>query len=270
MFHLWMILSGLISFLLLAIYYRYHKIKDVKVLQSEGISHIKNLRSVLCLLQKHRGFSSTYIKGQPDVETQIDAIQTELNRILADVLRTNSNIMSNALWVSVNEHWQRLSHNYKHHSVENNVLQHNTMIQNLLYLIDDVAISHGLARLKLSNIDNIRLLWREWLSAIESMGQARAMGAVILAEGTCSIMSRNRMMYLHEKIIETTNIAWRGITVTDEQKRQVNRLIACIKIEIINASQTQSMSLASSEYFELCSAVIDSYYQRFDDSIAQL
>lgn len=270
MYQIWTMFAGFLTIILFYVYYKTHRVKDLRALQTEGLSHIRNFRVLLYLLQKHRGLSSTYISGQHTLKSSISSVQLEANKTIEDIVQTNNSILTNELWLSVYEHWQRLSQNYAKNTIENNVLQHNSMIQNLLYLVDDIAVSHQLTRLKLKNVDNIRLIWKEWLSAIECIGQARAMGSAILTDGTCSSVSRIRLSYLQQKITETTALAWRGIPVTEEQKGQVNRLIACIKIQIINASQTNTISLKSTDYFELCSKVIDIYYQRFDELVEQL
>lgn len=270
MFHLGMMLSAVVLVAVLIMFYKYHRIKDKRALQKEGLRHIKNMRLALYLLQKHRGLTTSYLTGQLGQSNAISAVQQEVNQIVEDILGKNKKIMSNELWLSVNEHWQRLSQNYVHLSVDNSILQHNSMIQNLLHLIDDIAFSHELTQLKLMDINNIRLVWKEWLLAIECIGQARAMGAAILTEGKSDSVSRIRLAYLQERITEITERAWRELPVTDEQKRQVNRLLACIKIEIINASQSNNITLTSADYFNFCTAVMDDYYQKFDDVIEQL
>jgi hypothetical protein len=270
MFHLGMMFSVLLLAILLGIFYKHHRKKDRYAIQKEGLKHIRNLRLSLYLLQKHRSLTTSHLAGQKDLKHSIEDVQHQVNQIVEDIQCTNKKILINELWISVSEHWLRLSQNYQHHSVDNNILQHNSMIQNLLHLIDDVAFSHELTQLKLIEISNLRLVWKEWLLAIECIGQARAMGSAILAEGSCDSVSRIRLAYLQEKIAEITERAWREIPTSDEQKKQVNRLLACIKIEIINASLSNSMTLTSADYITFCTAVMDDYYQQFDDVLEQL
>jgi hypothetical protein len=267
MMQLWGMLSVLFLVVILVAYFKFHKVKDRKDLQAKGINQLKELRLVLYFLQKHRGLSSQKIKGKTGLETSIIDIQTNTQKIITRIASTNGEIKANELWLSVTEHWGKLSINYANYSVDNNVSQHNSMIQNLLYLIDDIAVSHELSRLKLPDIEDIRLIWKEWLTAIECIGQARALGSVILAEGICSSVSRIRLSYLQEKITVTTQLAWKGVPASESQRSLIHCLLACIKIEIINASNSNSLSLDSSDYFIQCSEVMDVYYQEFDQVI---
>lgn len=270
MVQLWAMLSVVFLVMILVVYFKFHKVKDRKYIQTKGINQVKELRLVLYFLQKHRGLSSQKLKGKTGLENSIKDIQTNTQKVITRIASTNSEIMANELWLSVTEHWLKLSKNYVNYSVDNNVSQHNSMIQNLLYLIDDIAVSHELSRLKLPDIEDIRLIWKEWLTAIECIGQARALGSAILAEGTCGSVSRIRLSYLQEKITATTQLAWKGIPASESQKSLINSLLACIKIEIINASNSNNLSLDSSDYFTQCSEVMDVYYQEFDHVFDEL
>ncbi len=244
--------------------------RSIELKQQQGLAYIKNLRLILALLQKHRGLTSTYIKGEVSLKTSIMSLQHEANRRIKDFVLVSRGIQENELWLGILDHWSRLTKSYVSNNVENNLTQHNAMIQNMLYLIDDMAVSHEVTRLKINRIGNIRLVWKELLTAIECLGQARAMGSAILAEGTCSSVSRIRLAYLQQKISATADNAWRGIPFTEAQKRQLDKVVHCIKNEIIGSSNTHKTTLGSKDYFNMCSEVMDNYYQHFDNLFEQL
>lgn len=270
MMQLWIVILAITTVFGLFAAHKYHRKNTRKTMQVNGLKHIKNLRLVLSLLQKHRGLTSTFIKGDKSQLAVIQSTQQETNKTIQRILQTNQTILTNELWLSIMDHWKRLSENYVANNVDNNALQHNSLIQNMLYLIDDIAISHEVTQLKLQQVDNIRLIWKEWLTAIECIGQARAMGAAILAQGSCDSVARIRMAYLQDKINETSDKAWRGIPASDDQKKQVLKVVDCIKFDIIEPSIANNLTLPSSDYVSLCSEAMDSYYQQFDDYIKQL
>ncbi|MGO4892703.1 hypothetical protein [Flavobacterium sp. W21_SRS_FM6] len=270
MFHLWMMLIGLLFAALLILFYKHYRAKDKVTLQREGLRYLQQLRLLLNLLQKHRSMVAHYVQNEPELDSEIKHIQQDIKLNIDDILQKNNKILANELWLSISEHWAKLSQNFPSHSADNNVLQHNSLIQNVLYLIDDIALGHGLTRLKLSGIKNNRVLWCEWLVALECIDQVKTMGTTVLLDGACNNTARIRLTHLQQKITETTDRAWRGgLPANEEQKAKVNQLLACIKIEIINASQNQSINLRSKDYCQLCDSVRDKQYEVFDQLLSQ-
>ncbi len=244
---------------------RYRRLQRCKR-QALGLSWLQRLRVFLSAIQQHRGLTTGYLNGSVELEGKIREVQHQVSRNIAEISSLDPWMEAQSGWQGITQHWARLSGRYDQHDVDNNLIQHNKLIQNILYLIDDMAQEHDLLLLKSHHDRPLHFAWRELLTAAECIGQARAMGTGVVAAAHCDTVSRIRLNYLCQKIEHTTRAAWSEMPPNAEQKEKRDRLLECINQEIIIAEP----SIGVSEFFEIASAALDSLHEQYDAIVEQL
>ena len=242
------------------------QLKKLKQRQSEGLVRLQALRELLSHVQKHRGLSSGYLHGDYSLLDTIQQLQSTVVRDIHSIAKIAGNIETDDHWNNITQHWARLSANFSKNTTENNLDQHNKLIQSILYLIEETADRHDLLKLETEEIKALRFVWKELLTAAECIGQARAIGTGVAAAGECDNVSRVRLSLLQQKIEETSSLAWTGIPASDNQKNQLHALLRCIEERLLN----KTPNISANDYFLQCTAVMDTLYSQYDRAIINL
>lgn len=230
--------------------------------QQRGVNWLAELRLLLSHMQRHRGLSSGLLAGNKELEREIEQIQNKIRRDCETINGIGQWIQENERWLGIEQHWRRLSQSYRTLHIDNSLQQHNKLITNLLFLIEDTAEAHHL-RLLDDNGARLSFIWRELLVAAEHIGQARALGTAITASGRCDSVSRIRLAYLENKIRETTEQAWRNLETPSQTRLQVDMLLRCIQEDVM----TDTPTLSSQAYFEKASQCLEAVLGQFDHEI---
>jgi hypothetical protein len=224
----------------------------------EGVSFIKVLRSLLTMIQQHRGLTTGYINGNRASKADIDLLDNNIKRLMVEIPAISNWMVENNKWSSLVDHWRRLSQAYLQGDSENNFKQHNILIANLLYLIEDVADFHHLTKLGGGSMDTD---WRYLLSVAEYIGQARALGTGVAAKGECSSVLRIQLNHLHNKIKSSIDSSW-----SEKSRKEIMQLLDCIETQLI----VSSPNIEPGDYFKLATRCIDHVLIQFDKQIDQL
>lgn len=234
--------------------------KHRKSRQKKGLQWLSSFRELLSHIQKHRGLTSGFLSGGQSLKLDIELMQSEVSLDLRNIARIDSSIENNSRWCGLTQHWARLAGNYQAHSMSHNLSQHNMLIKNVLYLIDDLAQECDLLLLKSRDSKPLHLYWRELLSAAEYIGQARAIGVGVSTAEHCDSISRIRLNYLSEKIEGNTQRLWRELGDDPKQAVCIEQLLECIEKQLV----LEKPSVAPSDFFDLATAAIDSLLDQFD------
>lgn len=234
--------------------------KNRKARQKRGLQWLSSFRELLSHIQKHRGLTSGFLNGGMALKLDIELMQSEVSLDLKSIARIDSGIENNSRWCGLTQHWARLAGNYQTHSVSHNLSQHNMLIKNVLYLIDDLAQECDLLLLKSRDAKPLHLYWRELLSAAEYIGQVRAIGVGVSTAKHCDSISRIRLNYLSEKIEGNTQRLWRELGDDPKQAICVEQLLECIEKQLV----LEKPNVAPSDFFDLATAAIDSLLDQFD------
>jgi len=209
--------------------------KKLHYTQALGVLWLRSLRNFLSKIQKHRGLSNAYINGDRTKLAEIERLEATIAEDIFQISNVDRWITSNDRWSGLVEHWSRLkSHFRKSEDAQNNMLQHNRLIQNTLYLIEEMADEHSLLSLT-GDASNLEYLWRDLLHAIEYMGQARAVGSGITAKKNCSSVERIRMNYLYKKIEENCLGITSKLPQGDMAEREIRSLLSTIDAHILGS-----------------------------------
>lgn len=225
---------------------------------AQGIEYIKLLRSLLTFVQQHRGLTTGFINGNLGSKPDIDKIAVKIKRTMNELNETGDWVCDNVKWASLVDHWARLGMTYLQGDAEKNFKQHNILIANLLYLIDDVADVHHLSKITGDAMDTD---WRYLLSIAEYIGQARALGTGVAAKGECSSVLRIQLNHLRNKISSSVDASW-----PDKSRVEIQQLLRCIETQLI----VDHPSIQASDYFKLATRCIEHVLDQFDRQIDRL
>lgn len=225
----------------------------------KGITYLKNLRQLLMHIQQHRGLTNSFLSGNVSVETEIERLEILIKKEIDDVEIIDGWMQENTKWESILDHWTRLNVNFKTTDAESNLKQHNLLIANLLYLIDDLAYAHHLGKLGLVAATDTD--WRNLLSIAEFVGQARALGMGAVSKGYCSSVLRIQLNHLRVKIESNISRSWPEAT-----QRDFHYLLSVIQHQVIIDEPT----ITPAEYFRLASVCIEHMLREFDRQIEKI
>ncbi|MFC3116893.1 nitrate- and nitrite sensing domain-containing protein [Cellvibrio fontiphilus] len=224
----------------------------------QGITYIKILRSLLTYVQQHRGLTTGFINGNEAAKLDIQLLEQQIKRSMAEVDAAGEWMHNNVKWSSLLDHWSRLGVLYQQGDADKNFKQHNIFIANLLYLIDDVADVHHLTKITGDAMDTD---WRYLLSIAEYIGQARALGTGVAAKGQCSSVLRIQLNHLRNKIASSVDASW-----PEQSRREIQHLLHCIETQLV----VDRPSIQAQDYFRLATKCIEHVLNQFDRQIEQL
>jgi hypothetical protein len=224
-----------------------------------GVAYLKGMKNLLACIQQHRGLSNSYLSGNIQIGVSVIATQALVKSEIANIELIDSSINSNSKWESILDHWFRLEENYRLIDTEYNIKQHNMLIANLLYLMDDIAYEHHLGKSDLLDANDTD--WRYLLSIAEYIGQARALGMGAVSRGECSTLLRSQLNHLRAKIMANMNNAWSDATLQDFQKFLLV-IDECVVID--------TPSISPADYFKLATACIEHILVEFDKQIEKM
>lgn len=246
---------GFLLFLMLSLRRKKNQANQLFI---RGIEYIKLLRSLLTYVQQHRGLTTGFINGNLSARPDIETLDVRIKRLMADLEATGDWMIENVKWSSLVDHWTRLGMGYLQGDADKNFKQHNILIANLLYLIDDVADAHHLSKLTGDAMDTD---WRYLLSIAEYIGQARALGTGVAAKGECSSVLRIQLNHLRNKIASSVDASW-----PEKSRIEIHYLLRCIESQLI----VDNPSIDASEYFKLATRCIEHVLEQFDRQIDRL
>lgn len=230
-----------------------------------GLQLLASLRIVLAHIQQHRGLTNGYLHGNSASAGDIQQLQNEVSRNFASIAAIDNSIEGNELWQGITQHWARLAGKYKKIERENNLAQHNQLIKNMLYLIDDVAQNCDLLMLRNGQKKPLHHYWRGLLAAAEYIGQARAIGTGVAAAGRCDKISRQRLNYLCRQIEINTGELWLEAGSGVSEPEEISHLLECINQQLLCETPT----INPGDYFALATAAIDRLLDQFDRLIKE-
>lgn len=224
-----------------------------------GIRYLRRLRSLLTYIQQHRGLTNGLLSGNISVTDDIRKIEISIARDIAELAAVDGWLKQNAKWESILDHWSRIQSNYHSMAVDVNLKQHNSMIANLLYLIDDLAYAHHLGKLGL--IETTETHWRNLLFIAEYVGQARALGMGAVSKGTCSSVLRIQLNHLVVKIASNISPSW-----PESVQKDFRHLLQVIESNVI----LDQPNISPNEYFQLATTCIEHVLRDFDQQIEKI
>jgi hypothetical protein len=230
-----------------------------EILFRSGIVYLKRLRTLLMYIQQHRGLTNGFLSGNLSVADDIKKIEVLVAREIAELSAIEGWIQDNKKWDSIIDHWKRINAHYQTIDADINLKQHNTLIANLLYLVDDLAYAHHLGKLGL--IEATDTDWRNLLFVAEYIGQARALGMGAVSRGHCTSVLRIQLNHLVVKIESNINPVW-----SESTRQDFRNFITVIEEQVI----TNTPSISPADYFKLATVCIEHVLLEFDRQVEKI
>jgi hypothetical protein len=226
-----------------------------------GLIWLKHFRSLMILVQQHRGLSNGYLCGDQSLQSRIQPLQSKINQAIHQLEQGGDWLANNPDWPNIKHHWGRLSEGFKYLTPSNSLEQHTKLIMNVLYLIDDCAEQHRLYEMKDKQQRSIRYLWQTLLVTIENIGQARAVGTGVAAAGVCNSVDRIRLSYLHQAID--------GVQVETSDRSASNAVTQLLNV-LEQRVNIDNPAVSANEYFDIATLALEEVLQHFDNALHEL
>lgn len=232
--------------------------------QAHALATIRQLQKLIAVVQKHRGTCATCIQGNKEAKSSIVSLRHEIGK-LSVLLNANQHVLIHARWQGFTDHWSRLEKNALSLDVQSNFEQHTNMIQNLLFLFEDLAEEFRFTKSFFTEFPDIALLWRELPLTVEFIGQARAVGVSVSTLSHCSQVDKIKLGYLHRKISQLTRIVLKHLknsAVMDKEAMSKVKLAEQSCLNLISTIHkdlltTTSVSITPQQYFAIASEAMD-------------
>jgi len=237
--------------------------RQVALQKVEGVAYIKRLVAVLIKAQQHRGLTTGFLGGDHSQLSQIEGLERDISRMLADIAMLKG-FLSNSRFRGITDHWSRLNGNYESLGLANNLTQHNKLITNFLYLIEDIADTHALESAASTSSTNQRLM--QVLQAAEYVGQARAIGTGVSAAGRCDSVARIRLLYLHGQIVKAMLTDGNTLPSDRSAREPIGHFLTVLE----GMTHVNGELLDSQSYFALATGALDCVFKQVEQEINQL
>jgi hypothetical protein len=244
--------------------------------QVDGIEVIKRIKSLISLIQIHRGLSSALLNGDNTASAKLINIKSDIGHEIDGINSTFACALER--WASIEDHWGRLSNHSKDKSVSYNFDQHTSLIKNIAYFLEDVAESAHLTADYLTGFDNVGYIWRELLQTTENVGQCRAIGTGVVVQRNCSSVNKIKLNYLLQTLTEISESTLQKLPYLPDEQREHARLIekskanmsklfSVIKTELLG---DQTITMDSRTYFDLATDTMAGINEIFEHQLKQL
>jgi hypothetical protein len=282
-------LTILVSILLIAmsIYLvKAHQCNALRSQQITGFNIVTRLRELLSHVQQHRGISNALLNGDVSLTSRLTPLTLKVSKSIDGINKefkvgdVDEQLQPLPRWESITEHWSRLSIKTAQLSAKtdlsvktdrpttktnqltsaNNLQQHNKLILNILYLIDDVAEQHQIYKIVDAQGEAMRHMWLELLFTAENIGQIRAIGTGVAAANTCTSVERIRLNYLCHSLQQSLDDGL--MLANSEQIRQLLHVV-------VQQVTIDVPSIKAEAFFNLASTCVEQILQEFDKQLQQ-
>lgn len=270
-----------ISLIIVIVFLHKHNKKKLLIKQQLGLKQINLLTQIIAFTQAHRGVSSAILNGDKSMSFKLKELKQKISSVTR-LIHHQDLKFTHPRWESYLDHWHRLEQKSDFtndtFTVLENFNQHTKLIENLLYLLEDVAEDHKLNGNQLTALPNIGFTWRELIRTAEYVGQSRAIGVGIATSQFISQVDKIRLTYLLQQIENTKTHVLANLSAfepyTFEQTNQIKtantkltELHDTINFSLIG---TDKITIEPSAYFDLCSQTMSAISSVFNTQITQV
>lgn len=248
------------------IYFLFLKQKNIlKNQQQQGINALKSTRNFLALIQRHRGLCNGFHNGDQKQSQVICELQQKISKEILLIQKQQQWITLFERWDNSLVHWSSLHQRYTFLDADSCLLEHNQLINNILYLIEDLAEASRLNELY-EDEQRARIILRDLLLTAEYVGQTRALGTGVAASGQCTSVSRIRLNYLKAKVTQGIQNAVTALSIPNQVTEGVEQLLNCLETKLLSEKPTVS----SDTYFSVATQALDVVLALYDQEIEHL
>ncbi|VAX09259.1 Methyl-accepting chemotaxis sensor/transducer protein [hydrothermal vent metagenome] len=250
-----------------------------------GIEYIQPLRQVMQFFPQHRGMTNGYLNGAENFKAKIldkrRQIQVAIKAVDAIDLRLGQILKTSEKWKNIKYDWESLQRVAFDLSAEESFDRHTNLINKVLKFLAYVSEQSKLILdPEINNAYLIDALVRTLPMTIENSGQARGLGAGIVANGTIRRSESLNLNMLINRINTNLDDAVTGIQVVfkneltfkhalkhdmDKAIEAVHKFVKTSNNAVINSDEIR---IDSREYFNLGTEAIKATYVLYDHILA--
>ncbi|MBL8397194.1 MAG: methyl-accepting chemotaxis protein [Candidatus Accumulibacter sp.] len=209
-----------ISVLLVSLYVRLHQVIDSSRQELIGIEAIKPIAVTVRNMQIHRGLSSGVLNGNEEMKEKRAAKEKEVSAALQAVESKLPNLLSHPTWIKVKDDWATVQKEGMEWMARENFVVHNRLIEAVFQFQALVADEYRLTNDP--DIDTTYLIGtatRNLPTAIENMGQLRALGTGVLTRAVPLLMVQQVEF---STVLERLNLAVNDVRINLEKSVHYN------------------------------------------------
>lgn len=239
-----------------------------------ALSTCRGLIELLAGLQQHRGLSSGWLAGDANFEARMLQRRREIESLMPSLrpgLQRESEEACPCFtlndWKLFQFRWRELVEALPQASIHDNIDRHNQLIARLLGCL--AALGESRLELPLGGRlpPGVARNFASRLPALtECLGQARALGSSVAAQGGCSPVARVRLTFLvarAEALLKGAGAAEQGGDVVEAAQRLVRTMATMVRTELLAGS---GVRISSEHYFDAASRAIDAVFAWIESS----
>lgn len=216
-------------------------------------------------IQQHRGMSTAWLAGDQSFERRLSSKRGEVEPLLAKLQQValEENTRSYPCFtpndVSLWRHrWSMLVNELGTYTVEKSIATHSNLVAMLLNWLDAM----GEARIALPMGDllpdgAVRNFSHRLPQLAETLGQARATGSGVAAQGKCPAVARVRLMFLVSRAESLTEQACAVDRQGELAAQKVKSLALTIRTHMLGS---QAVGVSAEAYFAEATRAIDAVF----------
>lgn len=263
-----LLVSGTIFPALLAVWWvrrRGHLQGDHAAIAQAAVGACNVLLELASHIQQHRGMSTAWLAGDRSFERRLSAKRGEIEPLLARLQQValEENARSHPCFapndVTLWRHrWSMLVNELGSYTVEKSIATHSNLIAMLLNWLDAI----GEARIALPMGDllpegAVRNFAHRLPQLTETLGQARATGSGVAAQGKCPAVARVRLMFLVSRAESLIEQACAVDRQGEAAAQKVKSLALTIRTHMLGS---QEVSVSAETYFAEATRAIDAVF----------
>jgi len=258
--------------------------ENVRFLENErtGLAYIKSVRQPLAHIQQHRGMTAAYLGGAADFRSRI----TEKRGIVDNKLRELREIdeqlgehlgLQDELETLIKQ-WDNIKVNSLNMSASEAIRAHSVLIAEMLALISNVADASEITLdPKLDSYYMGAALVSSLPNMLENMGQARAVGSGVAANGSFSnpnqkirlaVLSNNIKLYfnsaksgLQAAYDDNLSVGKKLVDATNANISSIEAMQALLSNKLLNA---ETITVSGNKVFDAATTAINGSYKLYD------
>ncbi|ALP54151.1 chemotaxis protein [Candidatus Tenderia electrophaga] len=259
---------------------------EIKLFKNErnGLSYIKNVRPLIAQIQQHRGMTAAYLNGDVGFKSRITQKREDADAAF-ELLTATDKALGTALATTgmvsdIQAQWHNIKNNSLHMQAADSIRAHTQMISDLLALLMHIADK---SEITLDPELDTYYLGDALVSKLplltEAMGQSRALGSSIAAQGQIGQKEAVRLSVLVDRINANNNSLDAGLESAmdhnpdvaaalkqfiDENDHAIDTLENLLTRELLD---TENITVDSGAVFNASTKAIDNAFELFDKAL---
>ncbi|MCF6235255.1 MAG: hypothetical protein L3J70_02565 [Gammaproteobacteria bacterium] len=248
--------------------------------QRQGIGAIGEIRKLIEFMPQHRGMSNSLLLGDDSFKEKIIEVQNKVDKSIQEIDKTGDIEGKLLRWKIIKADWVSLKNCYSGLSASKSFQQHSDLINEVLYLIVDVANDSGLYFHEDKKCRDLTVgLFYYLPMMIEFVARARGVGAGVAAQNRVIISARIKLQFLHKRVNKSLesihSTLAQSLADTSYQGQSPEVLITeglqptyfFMHILQENLLGERGVAISSTEYFDAGTSAISTSFELFDTLI---